>query len=394
MTVLKAITTKNNINALLLMLIGLFFVFKVTLSTPFIIILLLLNFKDNKPKTALTKRLFITFCLCYALFLTAALYNKTNEFAFVYKTLGLVFIPILFLRKTLNEKEIFFFAASFLISNLLYIIYLDFLVFKSYVHTAELGFSQFFYADTMPNRIYFTLNILLAIMCLKFIFDAKKINVGLFFLVLSFIGINLILIGSRVSFFTGLILLVILVFDNIKVKKLYALVSFLLLILCVVFFAKESKARLATSSEDPRFGIWHCAYTIYKDPNFDLIIGEFSNLKTDKRLIDCYNSKEVLSSSYAYMKDYNFNSHNQFIWFFLCFGLIGLVIYVAFFAIHLFHFLNKKNWYSCFFILIFFIQSLFENIIVRQQGIYIFAWFAFLFVDFGRKQIPSKNEQY
>jgi hypothetical protein len=386
MTLFKNKITKSNINCILLVFIGLFFVFRVVLSTLFIIFLLLVSFKKSYGNyLAFTKNLFILFSFCFLLFVLAACYNTPTEFSFVYKTLGLLFIPLCFFKKELTKKEVFFFSFSFLISNLIYLLYFDALLLKYFFETDQLNGLQPFMSCAMPNRIYFTLNVLLAIVCLKFIFDYKKIKIVFLFGILIFIGFNLILIAARVALFTGFLLLLIILFENIKISLGYSLITLITLVFCVVFFGQNTKERLTSSSEDPRFGIWHCAYTIYKDTNFNIITGEFSNLKTDKKLIDCYNSKEVLASTYAYMKDYNFNSHNQFIWFFLCFGLVGLTLYLAFFGIHFLNFFHAKNVYSLFFILIFFIQSLFENILVRQQGIYVFAWFAFLFVAFGKK---------
>lgn len=389
MTLIKNKITKDNINCLLFVFIGLFFVFKAVFSTLFIVLLLLINLKKSiENQLAFTKNLFMIFSLCFLLFILAACYNNTpTEFSFVYKTLGLLFIPLLFLKKKLTQKEALFFSFSFLISNLIYLLYFDVLLLKYFFETNQLNGLKLFDSCVMPNRIYFTLNVLLAIVCLKFIFDYKKIKIVFLFGVLIFIAFNLILIAARVALFTGFLLLLIILFENIKISLRYSLMTLITLVFCVVFFGQNTRERLISSSEDPRFAIWHCAYTIYKNPEFNVIMGDFSSIKIDQKLIACYNSKEMLEGPYAYIgKDNcNFNSHNQFISFFLCFGLVGLALYLAFFGIHFFHFFHTKNVYSLFFILIFFTQSLFENILVRQQGIYVFAWFAFLFVAFGKK---------
>ncbi|WP_143055952.1 MULTISPECIES: hypothetical protein [unclassified Flavobacterium] len=140
--------------------------------------------------------------------------------------------------------------------------------------------------------------------------------------------------------------------------------------------------RLTVEKGEPRIVIWKCAKGIVDEKTFNYFVGTFSSEKVDAKLIDCYNSKEVLSGPYWWIgkKNFKYNTHNQYIWYFVTYGFLGLTLFLGIFGIQFWNFIKNKNGYSFFFIFIFSSQSLFENLLSRQLGIYLFLWFCYLFV--------------
>ncbi|MFC4475903.1 O-antigen ligase family protein [Flavobacterium chungangensis] len=165
-------------------------------------------------------------------------------------------------------------------------------------------------------------------------------------------------------------------------KSIYLFLGILSIITVVILTNEYTLQRLVLEKGEPRTVIWKCAKNIIDEQDFNYLTGTFSSEEVDKKLIDCYNSKEVLSGPYWWIgkNNYNYNTHNQYIWFFVSYGFIGLTLFLGIFAIQFWNFIKNKNVYSFFFILIFSFQSLFENILSRQLGIYLFLWFCCIFV--------------
>ncbi|WP_374174471.1 hypothetical protein [Flavobacterium tructae] len=197
-----------------------------------------------------------------------------------------------------------------------------------------------------------------------------------------FIGLmifTLFIIAARLAM--GVSVLICL-FIFLKERNIAYFVGFLCILVVTVLTNKYAIQRLAIEKGEPRIAIWTCAKNIIDEQEFNYFIGTFSSEKVDKKLIECYNSKEISSGPYWWIGKYNYqyNAHNQYLWFFVCYGFLGLILFLGIFGVHFWNFIKNKNAYSFFFILIFSFQSLFENLLSRQLGIYLFIWFCFLFV--------------
>lgn len=80
-----------------------------------------------------------------------------------------------------------------------------------------------------------------------------------------------------------------------------------------------------------------------------------------------------------------YNTHNEFVNYWLCFGFIGLVVLVAIFILHFYRAIKYKNkLYFCLTTLFLFV-FLTENILSRQHGITFFAFFMPLFFVTSKK---------
>ncbi|MFH6997903.1 hypothetical protein ACHRVZ_08215 [Flavobacterium sp. FlaQc-57] len=181
-------------------------------------------------------------------------------------------------------------------------------------------------------------------------------------------------------------------FVFLRERKLIYFLGFLSILFVIVLTNKYTIQRLAIEKGEPRIVIWKCAKAIVDEKEFNYFTGTFSSEKVDKKLIDCYNSKEVLSGPYWWIgkNNYEYNTHNQYLWFFVSYGLIGLTLFLGIFGVQFWNFIKNKKGYSFFFILIFSFQSLFENLLSRQLGIYLFLWFCYFFIIRNENSIQNE----
>ncbi|WP_337967935.1 O-antigen ligase family protein [uncultured Flavobacterium sp.] len=209
--------------------------------------------------------------------------------------------------------------------------------------------------------------------------DYTKIKRAILYAFIILLIFTLFIIVARLAMGVSFLLCF---FIFLKEKKVIYFLGFVIILFVIVLSNKYTIQRLAIEKGEPRIVIWKCAKEIVDQKTFNYFIGTFSSEKVDKDLIDCYNSEEVSNGPYWWIgkNNYNYNTHNQYIWFFVSYGLLGLSMFLGIFGVHFWNFLKNKNAYSFFFILIFSFQSLFENLLSRQLGIYLFLWFCYLFI--------------
>ena len=375
-----------------LIIIGFAFVFKVNISTPAILLLLLFNisFKTQPIISIKQKYLSIVFFSLYLLFFSSFLLTKEETSSNLIKTAGFIFIPLLFYLKRFNKNEIFVFIYSFVAFQIIHIIYVDYVMIDAiffdkindYDSITELVQRKF-----IIERPYFSLNCLLTMVCLKFAFDEKKISLFITMLLFLFITISLFLIGARLAMGVSLLLFFLIVLRTKVINKKHFLIlisSFLILLIPV---SKYTLERIFLKRGEPRIVIWDCAYKIINEKDFNYLIGEFSEVKSNQKQVDCYNSKEVISGPYWWIgtNKYNYNSHNQFLGFFMNYGLLGLLMFLSIFVIQVYDFVKRDNYISLLIVAVFFFQCIFENIISRNLGIYLFLWFNYFFIPQKRQ---------
>jgi O-antigen ligase len=200
----------------------------------------------------------------------------------------------------------------------------------------------------------------------------------------------IVVISARISFITliflaGTYILFYLRISNVK-KAALVTISLLAVVLTFVlnkniaerFFIKANVEQAILASDyEPRLVIWPCAYSLIKNDDFNPVFGYPDNTVVTNHYVDCYKSTILNNESKkAYFVETKFNSHNQFIDIFLTGGLVGLLLFVLFFACSFF-----KVRYSYFdtallIAMVFFL--LVENVLHRQTGCYIFSIFAAL----------------
>ena len=384
----KWFEVKNKLEVFLLILISFSFVFKITLATLPIIAILVINlYPKSKPNPpSLNKYFLIVFCVIFLLFAGSCLINSDQSTKVVIKSLGLIFIPLMFCVKTFTRPQGRYFIFSFLIFQFFHIVYVDSLILKSifwdHIHTFE-GFNAVVERHFIIDRPYFGLNCLIAISGLKYLlsFDEIKRKTWIF-LYLIFIIISLFIVAARLAMFISVLLGILILIEN---KKIMPVLFLTCALAALVLGSKYTRDRIAIEKGEPRIVIWNCAANIIKAPGFNHLIGLFSNVKIDAELTDCYSSNEVLSGPYWWAITRRYNTHNQFLWFYISYGIVGLTFFLMVFAGHAYNYFKAKNIFSLFFIIIFLFQCFFENVLGRQLGIYLV-----LFLFFG---YPGKTTE-
>ncbi len=378
------IVKKFKIELACLVFIAFSFVFKISLATPFILPLILLNVSKikNKENNLTAKSLTVLFISIYVLYLLSFFFKFDSSSKLIVRSLGFVFIPALFLIKKFSLQEVKYFVYSFLFFQLLHLLYVDFIVFQYHLLSHNKSFESFnalVENKFIVERPYFSLNCLLSILCIKFLIDYTKIKRAILYVFIILLIFTLFIIAARLAMGVSVLLCF---FIFLKEKKVIYFLGFVIILFVIVLSNKYTIQRLAIEKGEPRIVIWKCAKEIVDQKTFNYFIGTFSSEKVDKDLIDCYNSEEVSNGPYWWIgkNNYNYNTHNQYIWFFVSYGLLGLSMFLGIFGVHFWNFLKNKNAYSFFFILIFSFQSLFENLLSRQLGIYLFLWFCYLFI--------------
>ncbi len=381
---IQDIFKKFKIELVCLFFIAFSFVFKISLATPAILLLLLLNVsKMKKQDNNLTvKLLSLLFGSIYVLYILSFLFNFDSSSKLIVRSLGFIFISGMFLVKKFSFEEIKFFIFSFLFFQLIHLLYVDFIVLQYQFFSDSKSFENF--TALVENKFilerpYFSLNCLLSIFCIKFLLDNTTIKKGLLYIFIGLIIFTLFIIAARLAMGVSVLLCFFIFLKQIKIVYVVGFVSVLFII---VFTNQYIMQRLTVEKGEPRIVIWKCAKGIVDEKAFNYFVGTFSSEQVDQKLIDCYNSKEVLSGPYWWIgkKNFKYNTHNQYIWYFVTYGFLGLTLFLGIFGVQFWNFIKNKNVYSFFFIFIFSSQSLFENLLSRQLGIYLFLWFCYLFV--------------
>jgi O-antigen ligase len=141
------------------------------------------------------------------------------------------------------------------------------------------------------------------------------------------------------------------------------------------FFIKSNieESLKEASVYEPRIVIWSCANNMTRKNDFCLITGFKGYEIISTNFSDCYAATIQNQSKKEYFLSENFNSHNQFIDFYLMGGVLGLVLFTSFF-IKLFYEV-RSNFFSVAIVLSFLLFFFVENIFYRQFGCYLFGIF-------------------
>ncbi len=221
----------------------------------------------------------------------------------------------------------------------------------------------------------------------------KKLLILLSIAILCFI----VLIAARLSLVSIMLILLLYLFFFSKfsiVKKGMIVASGVLFGVIVLFSYKNIATRFLTNTSleklnryDPRIDIWDCAYGITQTDNFHWLSGCKSFEAIDNDLVECYKTK----SSYdlgrrSWFIETKFNTHNQFIDFYLIGGVLALLLFVV-----LLYFMFKvaaRDFYLLSIVLSLTLFFIFENVFHRQLGCYLIAIIFSILLNDEKKVIP------
>lgn len=334
----------------------------------------------------------IPFVLCvFSLLWTE---NISYGLSSVERSLSLLIFPlIIFILKPISKKnQIIIFIKIFILSSAGLALWVTIYVFIRLFLFNEIidGTSNYVLIHMIRNiieetplvgehPIYFSLIEGLAIVF--FIFNRFKclvINI----IVLTFLIVGVFLASSKGPLLALFIVLGIIIFMHIKSKSKaisLTVLFFGLITLLVVYTPLNTRFKELTNTRffypkgiyfnsfNTRVGIYACCVKLAEEvPFYGIGEGDVQN-----KLNGCYDESYVTS---AYDIG-TFNSHNQYFHFLLSYGLLGfslIMITFVFFLREAWFFENKI--YICF-LIFFFINFLFENLLSRNTGVVLFSMF-------------------
>ena len=223
------------------------------------------------------------------------------------------------------------------------------------------------------RQLFFIASLMLSIAFIFFI--AIRISALTIFL-LTFVYILFYLktpVVRKLMLFGGLIAAALLLFiSNKNISKR--------------FFIQESVEKtVATTKElEPRFIIYSCVGEIMETPGFSFLFGTDSYSNIEKGLKECYEVSVEDYSRKQFFVDSGFNTHSQFIDFYLIGGLIAILMFIIFLATGFYY--SYTNFYSIAILLAFILILAIENIFHRQLGCFIFSIFTALYFNREKSQ--------
>lgn len=196
----------------------------------------------------------------------------------------------------------------------------------------------------------------------------------------------LTVISARLSIISilSICMLYLIFYFNLSILKKAQIFSILLLTSSIILFFNSSlRKRLFISTNieqsiekfkhhEPRFIIWDCAYSIASQKEFNILFGLNSKKELENQYSYWFDKKMTNKHRANFFIQSKLNSHNQFIGTYLSSGLLGLLLLFGFLF---FQWKNyKENFYKTSLTLSLFFFFIFEMVLERQLGVYLFTF--------------------
>jgi len=136
---------------------------------------------------------------------------------------------------------------------------------------------------------------------------------------------------------------------------------------------------------EPRIIIWNCAYQITQQEDFSILTGTNSYTNIKNSMVSCYETSIEDYSRNQWFLSRKYNTHNQYLDFYLIGGVLALFSLLVFFFI--FFIKNKNNFYAIAIITSFFVMMIVENVFHRQFGCLIFTIFTSLVLNNKKENV-------
>jgi O-antigen ligase len=223
---------------------------------------------------------------------------------------------------------------------------------------------------------------------------------------LANIIINILFVFLIVSRYAVIALLVLAVIKQFYGKKRLLKISVAIAIIgllsVIVYSIKDTTAKRFvyaedyvtnptlvkdSSSFDPRKEIWSCAASIINDEGF--IISGFGFQGTKNALQKCYQDQIEDPSVKEWFGKKKYNTHNQYLDFFMSSGIIALGVLLFWFLYTFFK--NRNNFTLTSFLIAIAAYGVIENFFHRQIGAYYFGFFLIVLLIEHKKNLPSKS---
>ncbi len=254
-----------------------------------------------------------------------------------------------------------------------------------FLNVENMPYYTLFSTHIHPSYIslFFNFNLLIS---LYFIFK-KNNRITLLYLLLSItLSLFCIYFSDSKSGYLGAIIIILFFLISIAYKKSKLLTSaFILIILISFFFILKNNYRFNTalnslkninhtfdkpeqvnSSSGMRLLAWNAGYKLIKQ---NLFFGVGIGDVKDNLIL------EYQKLNYKHLKKLKLNAHNQFIETWIGLGIIGFIILILVLVIPFINAVRSKNIILQGFLILIFINFLFESILNRFTGVIFFAFF-------------------
>ncbi len=312
--------------------------------------------------------------------------------------LGLVilYIPVADFRK-INSAIIFSALAAIIFS-----IY-NFVLITDATGSFALGDSPQVVESLLVDRIYLgllsTLSILISYNSIKRTYHPNN-NYYLANILVN--GLFIVLIASKIALVALFVLFLIKQFYG--KRRLWSVVAagiaLVLLSGLFIYIKNESREPLSSTNQNNktigivqnsmtwelRSVVWHCAQNVIEEEGLTLTGLGFDGSKD--RLVACYSSEIADAEKKETFVSQRYNTHNQFLDFYISAGFIALLLFVGFFIIS---FLSvRKSFFPTAILALLLMYCLVENVFYRQIGAYYVGFI--LIMVFAQEKLWQNNE--
>lgn len=324
------------------------------------------------------------------------IFQRWEDFNFISKLITVIVIVLLALPLKDFKKPMI----AFLLGSALLLVSSAFHLIQLYLATGsiKLDVGSEVNEVLMGERPFLGFIYLTSIcICFFLIKQSKSLKVRLFWvLAILIFGGFILFISARLSTLSLMIILVTAVFySEHKVKAFGAVLVALVLVISFLLTNETFKSRLTAGFHqeelsfqkvlemEPRYHIWSCASKIISEkPNLILGYGFRGSIE---KLTQCYEAREAFSSEghREYFVESRFNTHNQYLNFYLSIGWLGLLLFLLFWVSMFYG--SWKNYTQISLVLALALFCVFENVLSRQLGAMLFGlvWVMVIFQNRG-----------
>lgn len=213
-------------------------------------------------------------------------------------------------------------------------------------------------------------------------------------------AVFIILIASKISLIVLFVLLLINQFyGQRKIWRVILALTAIVGIIGLFFVLKQEKDLPSDSSESfhltPAFMersmtyelrsiVWHCAQEIIQ--NKGILVSGIGFQNTQEELLECYDTNIIDPGKKDDFISNRYNTHNQFLDFYISAGIIALSLFLIFILISFF--MLRKNFFPTAMLAILVMYCLVENVFHRQIGAYYIGFILIVLVTMIR---PIEN---
>ncbi|APX98902.1 O-antigen ligase family protein [Lacinutrix venerupis] len=380
MHLLKHNIQRDTLQSMLLVMYAFFMPLSLFLNanTVILILLVLIFIADVYNKRAIKFKTTFSLVVYFIILVCSLIYTKALDFGIetVIKSITLTLFPLaLSTTSFVSEKQLKSIAIGFFVGNMVvFIISIIYAIGVYKINPLPLreGFSYFTnYVDIHSS--YYSIYLIFSTALIFWAFRKDKrfnlfIKIGL---VIAIVLMQLYL-KSRAGLLSTAALIFIYVILNYR-KRIIIFSALGLVVFIFLFNNLDFLNRNLNESTNDRFSVWSSAKdVIVNKPIFGVGIGDYQYELDKQYYLNLFN----------HGIDDKLNSHNQFLETTVATGIIGLIAFLAIFYFLMKRYFETKSHIILYFVIPTIILMMFDSVLLRQHGIYFFAFFTTLLLKY------------